>query len=151
MEKPENKPIVFHNIALSQFPQKVFVMGDDDQLEIRVALTLIDDTCTISRSKSIRQNCRLRTHSTRLSASASIFSVSNAFVGSSRARMPQLWLKESERASRIMIDASIFCPAEQRPRISISTWSLVITTWDNVGMEAVAVLWQHLPCNYKSD
>ena len=34
-------------------------MGDDDQLEIRVALTLIDDTAHIvSRSESIRQNRR---------------------------------------------------------------------------------------------
>ena len=32
--KPENKPIIFHNITLSQFPQKVFIMGDDDKLEI---------------------------------------------------------------------------------------------------------------------
>ena len=40
----ESEPIIFHNITLSQFPQKVFVMGDDDQLEIRVALTFIYDT-----------------------------------------------------------------------------------------------------------
>jgi hypothetical protein len=120
VKRLESKPIVFHNITLSQFPQKVFIMGDDDQLEIRVALTLIDDTAHI-KVRLYPVKLSIRTHSTKLAASASMFSVSNAFVGSSRARIPQLWPKESERASRIMIDASIFCPAEQRPRISIST------------------------------
>lgn len=117
-----DKPIIFHNITLSQFSQEIFVMGDNDQLEIRVALTLIDDTAHIQGQSVIRfrYTCG-QTHSTRLSASASMFSVSNAFVGSSRARIPQLWPNESERARRIMIEASIFCPAEHRPRISIST------------------------------
>lgn len=72
---------------------------------------------------------RTRTYSTRLAASASIFSVSSAFVGSSNARIPQFWPNESESARRMMIDANIFWPAEQRPRMSISTWSFVITTW----------------------
>jgi hypothetical protein len=45
--KLEGKPVVFHDITLSQFPQEIFVMGDDDQLEIRVALTLVDDTADI--------------------------------------------------------------------------------------------------------
>jgi hypothetical protein len=32
--KLENKPVIFHNITLSQFLQEIFVVGDDDQLEI---------------------------------------------------------------------------------------------------------------------
>lgn len=72
---------------------------------------------------------RIITNSTRLAARASMFSVSKAFVGSSKASIPQFWPNESDRASLMMIEASIFWPAEHRPRMSISTWSLVITTY----------------------
>lgn len=104
-------------------------MSDDDELEIRVRFTLIDDARQICQSQI--NSCsagRNKTHSTRLAARASMFSVSKAFVGSSRARIPQFWPNESDKARRIMIDANIFWPAEHRPRMSISTWSLVITT-----------------------
>lgn len=91
-------------------------------------LALIDDAARWSL-RLIHRGGKGRSYSTRLAASASMFSVSRAFVGSSNARIPQFWPNESERARRIMMDANIFCPAEQRPRMSISAWSFVMTTW----------------------
>ena len=114
---------MLHHVALAKFPQEVLVVGDDNELEVGVIPALIDDAVGHARERpcSPRHVVRETTYSTRLAASASMFSVSSAFVGSSRARMPQFWPKESASASRMMIDASIFWPAEQRPRMSIST------------------------------
>ena len=126
-------------------------MCDDYQLEVCVVLPFIDNTIRRKQdfvvsgqriwiinntwlhlapgpAASIKYQEKKGTHSTRLAASASIFSTSRAFVGSSRARIPQFCPKESDSASRMIIEASIFWPALQRPRMSISTWSLVITT-----------------------
>jgi hypothetical protein len=36
-------PIMFHHLCLTQFPQKVLVVRDDNQLEVRVALSFPDD------------------------------------------------------------------------------------------------------------
>ena len=36
-------PVVLHHIALPELPQEVLVMGDDDELEIRVIPAFIDD------------------------------------------------------------------------------------------------------------
>ena len=36
-------PVIFHNIRLSKFSKEVFIVSDDDELEIRVRFTLIDD------------------------------------------------------------------------------------------------------------
>lgn len=38
-------PVVFHNIALTQFSKEVLVVGDDNQLEI-VTFAFIDDAAT---------------------------------------------------------------------------------------------------------
>ena len=105
-------------------------MGDDDQLEVRHGFSFSNDTVARDGIRDGQQEARgeVSTHSTKLSARASMFSESSAFVGSSRARMPQFCPKESESASLIMMLASIFCPALHRPLMSISTWSFVMTT-----------------------
>lgn len=36
-------PVILHDIALTQFPKEVLVVGDDDELEVCVVLTLVDD------------------------------------------------------------------------------------------------------------
>jgi hypothetical protein len=36
-------PIVFHHISLTKFSEKVLIVSDDDELEIRVRFALIDD------------------------------------------------------------------------------------------------------------
>ena len=112
-------PVMIHNIALAQPPQEILVVSDDDELEVGMILPFVDDT------GHHRQICRVGpsrgTHSVRLDAKASIFSASRAFVGSSSARIPQFWPNESARASRMIIEANIFWPAEHRPRMSIST------------------------------
>ena len=99
-------PVVVHHITLTQLPQEVLVVGDDDELEVGMVLSFIDDTNRGRQTSGM--NSRRVTHSTRLDAKASIFSVSRALVGSSNARIPQFWPNESARASRMMIDASIF-------------------------------------------
>ena len=40
----DHLPVVLHNIALPQFTQEVLIVRDDDELEVRVALALVDDT-----------------------------------------------------------------------------------------------------------
>jgi hypothetical protein len=83
-----NVPIVFHDIVLAELTQEVLVMCDDDELEIRMIFSFIDDTILWVNNK-MQSACNGIAHSIRLSANASIFSVSNAFVGSSRVRIPQ--------------------------------------------------------------
>lgn len=99
---------------------------NNDELEIGLIPPLGDDSAK-SRSASI-PNERARTHSERAEERALIFSASRLVVGSSNARIPQLAEKDSCRASRMMIEARTFCPAEHRPRMSISTLSFAITT-----------------------
>lgn len=38
-----HKPVIFHHIALPQFPKKVFVMCDNNELEIRMCLAFVDN------------------------------------------------------------------------------------------------------------
>lgn len=99
-------PVVIHHIALTQLPQEVLVVSDDDELEVGMVLSFVDDTGHVRQTSGV--SSRLGTHSTRLDAKASIFSVSRALVGSSNARIPQFWPNESARANRMMIEASIF-------------------------------------------
>ena len=62
-------------------------MSDDDQLEVGMVLSFVDNT---GRGYQMRKMDSWRgTHSTRLDANASMFSVSSALVGSSNARIPQ--------------------------------------------------------------
>ena len=82
-------------------------MSDNYQLEVRVGFPFVDDAVGELLRKQLK-NLDVVTNSTRLAASASMFSVSKALVGSSNARMPQFWPKESESASRMMMEASIF-------------------------------------------
>lgn len=118
-DKGANSPVILHNLAVAQLPKEILIVGDNDELEVGVILPLVDDTRGALAWRLISQGDRA--YSTKLAAKASMFSVSKAFVGSSRANMPQFCPKESDKARRIMIDASIFCPAEHLPRMSIST------------------------------
>ncbi len=65
-------------------------------------------------------------------ANPSMLSWSRLVVGSSSANSPQLRQNVSARASRINIEASIFCPALHRPRMSSSVCPLSMTTWECV-------------------
>ena len=122
-----HSPVVLHNVRLPELAQEVLVMRDDDKLKVGMVFPFINDAWRhLSHPGPF---ARINTYSTKLSAKASIFSTSKAFVGSSSAKMPQFWPNESDSASRMMIEASIFCPAEHRPRMSISTWSFVMTTY----------------------
>lgn len=40
---PANLPIVFHDVTLTELPKEIFVMRDDDKLEVSVVLPLIND------------------------------------------------------------------------------------------------------------
>lgn len=80
-------PVILHHLGLTKFAKEILVMCDDDQLEVGMTLPLLDDAPR--KSASIVQEAVIITYSTRLSASASIFSTSRALVGSSSARMPQ--------------------------------------------------------------
>ena len=40
-------PIVFHNITLTELPKEIFVMRDDDKLEISVVLSFVDDAASL--------------------------------------------------------------------------------------------------------
>lgn len=64
-------------------------MCDNDELEVGMVLAFIDDAENIDDGYCVLHINETRSYSTRLAASASIFSVSKAFVGSSNARMPQ--------------------------------------------------------------
>jgi hypothetical protein len=44
-------PIVFHDITLAQLTQEVLVMGDNDKLEVRMVLALVDDADTENLSQ----------------------------------------------------------------------------------------------------
>lgn len=61
-----------------------------------------------------------KTHSPSARASPALFSVSKLVVGSSSASTPQFTQKVSASAKRMTSEASTFCPALQRPRMSIS-------------------------------
>lgn len=37
-------PVIFHYIGLAQFPKEILIVSDDDELEIVVILSFIDDT-----------------------------------------------------------------------------------------------------------
>lgn len=80
-------PVILHNITLPKLSEKILIMGDNDELKIRVGFTLINDTKLSSAQEF--NNSTIEAYSTRLAARASIFSVSSAFVGSSRAKIPQ--------------------------------------------------------------
>ncbi len=100
-------PVILHNIALSQFPKEILVMCDNDKLEMTLVLSFVDDSEAVPSGISFLYKI-VPTHSIKLSASASMLSVSSALVGSSRARIPQFCPNASARASRIMMEASIF-------------------------------------------
>ena len=100
-------PVIVDYISLAQLPQEVLVVSDDDKLEVGVILAFIDNTGHHRQTWGVAPVLQ-GTYSTRLAAKASIFSVSRALVGSSSARIPQFWPKESARASRMMIEANIF-------------------------------------------
>jgi hypothetical protein len=40
-------PIVFHNITLTELPKEIFVMRDDDKLEISVIFSFVDDAASL--------------------------------------------------------------------------------------------------------
>lgn len=40
---PANLPIVFHDVTLTELPKEIFVMRDDDKLEVSVVLPLVND------------------------------------------------------------------------------------------------------------
>ena len=37
-------PVVFHHVGLAKLTEEVLVVSDDDELEVGVALALVDDT-----------------------------------------------------------------------------------------------------------
>lgn len=82
---------MFHHVALPKLAKEVFVMCNYNELEVVMAFAFVDDTVWESRVRAgIPIRCKgSNTYSTRLAARASMLSVSSAFVGSSRARMPQ--------------------------------------------------------------
>ena len=52
-------PVVLHHVGLAKLAKEVLVVSDDDELEVRVILALVDDT---GRTWSAKQTCRLREH-----------------------------------------------------------------------------------------
>jgi hypothetical protein len=44
----KSRPIVFHDVVLTQLPKEILVVSDYDQLEIRVILAFIDDAVAAS-------------------------------------------------------------------------------------------------------
>jgi len=40
---PANRPIVFHDVTLTELPKEIFVMRDDDKLKVSVVLPLVND------------------------------------------------------------------------------------------------------------
>ena len=41
-------PVILHDIGLTQLSEEVLVVGNDDQLEVRVVLPLVDNTAIVS-------------------------------------------------------------------------------------------------------
>ena len=46
-DRTARSPIVFHNITLTELPKEIFVMRDDDKLEISVVLSFVDDAASL--------------------------------------------------------------------------------------------------------
>jgi hypothetical protein len=46
-DRTVRSPIVFHNITLTELPKEIFVMRDDDKLEISVVLSFVDDAASL--------------------------------------------------------------------------------------------------------
>jgi hypothetical protein len=39
-----NSPIIFHDITLAELPKEILVMRNDDELEVSMVLSFVDDT-----------------------------------------------------------------------------------------------------------
>lgn len=39
-----DKPVIFYNFTLTQLPQEIFIVSDDDQLEVGMVLAFVDNT-----------------------------------------------------------------------------------------------------------
>ena len=44
MLRLSGSPVVLHHVGLAKLTEEVLVVGDDDELEVRVTLALVDDT-----------------------------------------------------------------------------------------------------------
>ena len=42
-----NVPVIFHDVGLSEFTQEIFVVRDNYELEVGVALPFIDNAATV--------------------------------------------------------------------------------------------------------
>src|SRR4051812_38534577 len=108
--------------------QELFVMSNDNELEIGLSLALFNDHverfCQRLDRVSVKVCCRF-IESNNLNG---VRTFSIGYQGMAWGLTPQFAPKHSARANRIMILAKTFCPALQRPRISISVSCLTITT-----------------------
>lgn len=119
---------VIRNVRSSQILDKLFIVCNDNQLEVGlcVATGLNDTTSPVKRHTFCGRE--YHPYFDRFCAKLSIFSLSRFVVGSSKASTPHWMQNVSANARRMIIEVSTFWPALQRPRILSSFPFLIITT-----------------------
>lgn len=116
----------FAELLTLHFSKESLVVSNDNELEVGLGLAVSDD-CVEGPSQGLDVVAvKIRSRLIKSDDLEQLLVMFDATPG--RKPTPQLTPKHSARARRIMMLAKTFCPALQRPRISISAPDLTITT-----------------------